>query len=252
VSGAHRGGTRFAAAWRLAIHETLPSTSELCRSLAAAGEPEGLAVLARRQTAGRGRRGRLWQSPAGNLSLSVLLRPQERAQTAGEWSLLAAVAAAEAVATLLPVPHGVTVKWPNDVLLDGAKLAGVLLDSAAEASGDLAWLVIGVGANLANAPTVPGRRTACVADVAPPPAPEVFAQDLLARLEVWRRRRELDGFAPVRAAWLARAAPLGSAATLRIGECVVAGRFAGLSEQGALLLETQGAVRAFATGEILQ
>jgi BirA family biotin operon repressor/biotin-[acetyl-CoA-carboxylase] ligase len=237
--------------WRLQIHEVLPSTSDLCRSLAAADEPEGLAVLARRQTQGRGSRGRDWQSPSGNLFLSVLLRPRERARDAAQWSLLAGVALAEVLAEHLRGAATPRLKWPNDVLLDGRKLAGILVDSSADGAGDVEWLVIGIGVNLAVAPNVMGREVACVAEFVPPPPSERFAEGLLARLGHWRNLRREQGFAPVRAAWLAHAPAPGSAITLRQGEKMLGGGFVGLGADGSLLLATDGRVRAFATGEVL-
>ncbi len=187
----------------------------------------------------------------GNLSLSVLLRPREPAREAGQWSLLAGVALAEALTPYLPDPAALRLKWPNDVLLNGGKLAGILVDSAAGADGALDWLVIGIGVNLAVAPAVPGRPVACLADVAVPPAPEAFAPALLARLWHWGEQRAAHGFAPLRAAWLARAPAPGGAVTLRLGDRQIVGGFAGLGDDGCLLLDTDGGVRAFATGEVL-
>jgi BirA family biotin operon repressor/biotin-[acetyl-CoA-carboxylase] ligase len=210
-----------------------------------------LAVLARRQTQGRGSRGRDWDSPSGNFFLSVLLRPGERARDAAQWSLLAGVALGEALAAYLPDPSALRLKWPNDVLLHGKKLAGILVDSSADAGGMVEWLVIGLGANLVVAPDVPGRDIACLADVVEPPPPEALAENLLARLEHWRGIRRDAGFAPVRAAWLARAPEPGSAITLRLGETMLGGGFAGLAEDGSLLLASAGRIRAFATGEVL-
>jgi BirA family transcriptional regulator, biotin operon repressor / biotin---[acetyl-CoA-carboxylase] ligase len=237
--------------WRLQVHEVLGSTSDLCGELAAGGEPAGLAVLARRQTQGRGSRGRDWNSPAGNLFLSVLLRPEERARDAAQWSLLAGVALAESLAEHLPDASALLLKWPNDVLLNGRKLAGVLVDSCADAAGMVEWLVIGIGVNLAVAPEVPGREVACLADLAPPPAPERFAENLLARLGHWQHIRHAQGFAPVRAAWLARAPRPGSRVTLRLGERKLGGGFVGLGADGSLLLVADGRVQAFAAGEVL-
>lgn len=238
-------------AWRLRVHEVLPSTSDLCRALAASGEPAGFAALARRQTAGRGSRGRDWESPAGNLYLSVLLRPRERARDAAQWSLLAGVALVETLAVYLPDPSALRLKWPNDVLLRGRKLAGILVDSSADADGMVEWLVIGLGANLAQAPEVPGRAVACLADIAAPPAPEEVAERLLARLAHWQAVRAANGFAPIRAAWLSRAPEPGSPVTLRLGQTQLAGAFAGLGDDGALLLTTESGTRTFATGEVL-
>ena len=238
-------------AWRLQIHETLPSTSDRCRALAAAGEPDGLAVLARRQTQGRGSRGRGWESANGNLFLSVLLRPSERARDAAQWSLLAGVALGEALADHMPDASALRLKWPNDVLLHGRKLAGILVDSSADAGGMVEWLVIGMGVNLAVAPNVPGRPVACLADVTDPPSPEDFSAALLARLDHWRDIRLSEGFPAIRAAWLARAPAPGSTVMLRLGERMLGGGFAGLGEDGSLLLAHDGGVHAFATGEVL-
>ncbi len=237
--------------WRLRSYESLDSTSDLCKQLAAAGEPEGLAVMALRQTAGRGSRGRSWDSPPGNLYISALLRPPGMLSEGGRWALLVAVALAEALAAVLPDPGRLTLKWPNDVLLDGRKVSGILLDATATAAGAIDWLVIGCGVNLAQAPEVPGRRTACVAEFAPPPTPQAMATLLLDRLAHWRSVRALDGFGPVRAAWLARAQPVGTALRLSYNGHLLGGTFAGLADDGSLLLATGGRVQAFATGEIL-
>ncbi len=240
-----------AAGWRLAIHDRLPSTSDLCRARAAEGEAEGLAVLALRQTQGRGTGDRSWQSPPGNLYLSVLLRPAEPLRTAAEWSLLAAVALASTLAPLLPDTRALALKWPNDVLLDGAKLAGILTESTAAPAGTLDSLVIGFGVNLAVAPELPDRSTACLAVVAPAPEPVAFARSLLDRLDHWRARRAKEGFAPVRAAWLAYGPLPGTPIVLRVGATTREGRFAGLGADGTLLLATGPQVQAFAAGEVL-
>jgi BirA family biotin operon repressor/biotin-[acetyl-CoA-carboxylase] ligase len=237
--------------WRLRTYPSLDSTSDLCTKLAAAGEPEGLAVMALRQTAGRGSRGRNWQSPVGNLYLSALLRPPGPLAEGGRWALLVAVALADALAGLLPDAGLLALKWPNDVLLDGRKVSGILLDATATTGGALDWLVIGCGVNLAHAPEVPGRRTACVAEFATPPTPEAMADVLLGRLAHWRAVRAEQGFGPVRAAWLARAQPVGTRLQLSYGGRLLGGIFAGLADDGCLLLDTGGRLEAFATGEVL-
>lgn len=241
--------------WRLRVHESLGSTSDLILERAAAGEPEGLAVLARRQTAGRGRDGRLWESPAGNLYLSALLRPGGPASRTPQWALLGAVALAEAAAARLPDPARLVLKWPNDLLLDGgAKLAGVLVEGAAAPDGSLEWLVMGFGANLAAPPPVPDRPTACLRDAgAASVAPEVFAAELLAALDRWRDRMRRDGFAAIREAWLARGPAPGAPLRVRRpgGVDHLHGSFAGLAEDGSLLLSVEGeGLRAVSVGEI--
>ncbi len=236
------------SSWRLRTYEALGSTSDLCASLAAAGEPDGLAVLALRQTQGRGSRGRDWASPAGNLALSVLLRPSGPAAEAGQWALLAAVALIKALAHHAPAAP-LSLKWPNDVLLHGEKLGGILIDSAATGGGRLDWLVIGFGANLGPAPDLPDRQIAGLNTTA---TPAEVADTVLGRIAHWRRVRALEGFAPVRHAWLTHAHPPGTHLRVRAGGIDVGGSFAGLADDGALLLQSGGRVRAFSTGEILQ
>ncbi len=184
-----------AVQWRLETHDRLTSTSDACRQAALAGAPEGLAIRATQQTAGRGTNGRSWASPPGNLYLSLLLRPSIPPREASHFSLHAGLAVAEALQAHAPKP--LSLKWPNDVLLNGAKLAGILVETAA--TGDtLDWMIIGIGANLAIAPTLPDRATASLnAQISPEPA----AHAVLARLGAWETRRSAEGFAPIRAAW---------------------------------------------------
>jgi len=234
--------------FRLRVHAALPSTSDLVAQLAAAGEPEGLAVLAHRQTAGRGTQGRAWESRAGNLHLSILLRPTDPLRHAPQWGLLAAVALADAVATTIPDPRAIALKWPNDLLLNGAKSAGILAEASADDHGGIAWLCLGIGVNLAHAPQVEGRSTACLADTGiTPPTPEAFAETLLTALDARRTQRLTEGFAAIRAAWLERGPALDTHIALTSG---IAGRFAGLAEDGSLLLSTGGRIHALASGEV--
>jgi BirA family biotin operon repressor/biotin-[acetyl-CoA-carboxylase] ligase len=239
-----------AGPWRLKVFDHVPSTADLCRRLAEAGEPDGLAIVAHRQSAGRGTRGRSWEGADGNLFLSVLLRPAEPARNAAQWSLLAGVALLDALARYVPRPAALALKWPNDVLMHGRKLAGILVESAADSDGRLSWLSIGLGVNLAAAPEVAGRDTACLAEHAAPPAPEAVAADVLAAIAHWRTRRLAEGFAPVRAAFLAGTQAPGSPLTLRLGERTLAGTFAGLGEDGSLLVRTDAGVHGFAAGEV--
>jgi BirA family biotin operon repressor/biotin-[acetyl-CoA-carboxylase] ligase len=233
--------------WRLQVHEVLPSTSDLCRSLAAEGEPDGLAVLARRQSQARGSRGRGWETPTGNLALSVLVRPALVPREAAQMSLLAGVAVAETVTSFLHAPSALALKWPNDVLLDGAKLAGILTESHGTGAV-LDWVVLGMGVNLAHAPDLPDRRTAKL-----PVAPdaEAFAGALLERLGHWLDVLQADGFAPIRAAWRTHAQPIGSAMTLKLGGTEYAGGFAGLAHDGGLQLAIDGTIKNFTAGEVL-
>ncbi len=215
--------------------------------LAADGEAEGLAILALAQSAGRGTRGRGWASPEGNLYISVLLRPGGQAREAGRYALLGAVALAEALEPFLPDPAALRLKWPNDLLLDGAKLAGMLCESATTEEGGLDFLVMGLGANLAVAPALPDRPTA---RLPVPVAPGDVAPRLLQAIHRWRWRLARDGMAPLRDAWMARGPGQGARLTLRGGAGVTTGLYRGLDEDGALLLEVEGRIRRFASGEV--
>jgi BirA family transcriptional regulator, biotin operon repressor / biotin---[acetyl-CoA-carboxylase] ligase len=235
------------AGWRLSVYPELPSTADLLAERAAAGEPEGLAVLALRQTAGRGRAGRSWASPVGNLYLSLLLRPATSARDAAQWSLLAGVALIEAASAILPDPSALSLKWPNDLLLGGAKCAGILVETSLASDGSLAWLSLGIGVNLAVAPALPDRPTAHFNAAE---APEPFACRLLERLDHWRALAHQQGFTPVRAAWERRGPPAGAMITVRQPSGSLTGRFAGLAEDGALLLQVQETTRRITTGEV--
>jgi BirA family biotin operon repressor/biotin-[acetyl-CoA-carboxylase] ligase len=232
--------------WRLEVHAALPSTSDRIAQAAGAGEPAGLAVLAHRQTAGRGRAGRGWASPPGNLYLSVLLRPAGPARGAAQWALLAGVALAEAAVEVDPEPASLRLKWPNDLLRHGAKCAGILAETALAPDGSLDWLCLGIGVNLTHAPALPDRPTACLGAAEPP---EAFAARLIARLDNWCRCQAAEGFAPVRAAWSGFGPELGEALILRDGP-VPGGAFAGLAEDGSLLLEADGIRHAIRAGEV--
>ena len=234
--------------WRLEINDALPSTSDAVIARAEAGEPAGLAILAHIQTKGRGSRGRDWNSPSGNCYLSVLLRPGGKMTQAGIWPLIASLAVADALAPLLPDPSRLSLKWPNDVLLGGNKICGILLDLAADPDGELRWVVIGPGINLAVAPVLANRKAACLRDegVDPPP-PEVFAQSLLAAIGHWHRHPAED----IHAAWLARAHPIGTKLNVRYADNDLRGRFAGLSPEGHLLLLTESGIRAISSGDVM-
>lgn len=234
------------AGWRLEVHAALPSTSDRIASAADAGEAAGLAVLAHRQTAGRGRAGRGWASPPGNLYLSVLLRPDGPARASAQWALLAGVALIEAAREFDPEPGALRLKWPNDLLRHGAKLAGILAETSLAPDGSLAWLCLGIGVNLAHAPALPDRPTACLGGAV---VPEAFATRLIGRLDHWCRRQAAEGFAPVRAAWAGFGPAIGAPLELRGGP-VTGGTFAGLAEDGSLLLVADGQTHMIRAGEI--
>lgn len=230
--------------WRLVALDSVGSTNDEAAQLADAGAAEGTVVWAREQTGGRGRRGRHWASPVGNLYSSTILRPDCAALRAAELGFVAALA----VADIVPADRAVRVKWPNDVLVNGGKIAGILLESAIAQTGRVEHVVAGVGINVGFAPQLPEMRYPGAAlGGSVEVALEKFTNALAARLVEWRR----DGFETVRAAWLAKAGPIGAEVDVRLGEELVSGRFAGLDREGALLLDTTTGPRRIVSGELL-
>jgi BirA family transcriptional regulator, biotin operon repressor / biotin---[acetyl-CoA-carboxylase] ligase len=255
-------GTPFS--WRLACFDTLPSTSDHCIARAEAGEPEGLAVLARSQTSPRGSRGRAWQEASGTLALSVLLRPADGPNPAVIWPFLAALAFHDALGLTPAHREAIRLKWPNDLTLGQRKLGGILVERGVLPEGG--WLVIGFGANLAAAPDLADRGTACLAELGRVPAVEGIAQRLLESLSLWMIEAAAGGFARIRREWLGRAHPPGTELAVRgpdrqttggqtnAGQTnagQTTGRFSSIAEDGALLLAIGDEVRRISTGEIL-
>jgi BirA family transcriptional regulator, biotin operon repressor / biotin---[acetyl-CoA-carboxylase] ligase len=230
--------------WTLVALESVGSTNDEAARLAETGAAEGTVVWSREQTGGRGRRGRQWASPIGNLYTSTILRPACSAPRAAELGFVAALA----VADMVPAGRDVRVKWPNDVLVDGGKVAGILPESAIGAGGEVEHVVLGIGVNVAFAPQLPDMRYPGAAlGGSVEEALEKLTAALAARLGQWRR----DGFETVRAAWLAKAGPLGLEVDVRLGQELVSGRFAGVDREGALLLETPAGPRKIVAGELL-
>ena len=238
--------------FRLECHEVLESTSTLLKQRAEAGAAEGLAIQAIRQSAGKGRQGRGWDSPAGNLYISVLLRPGVALREAPQLSFVAAVALAETLKPLLPKAAQPRLKWPNDLLLDGAKAAGILVETGVAPSQALDWICIGMGVNIATKPSLPDRVTACLAEYLPaPPAPEILAAQLLQNLAHWHDLRLAQGFASIREAWLRHAPALGAPVSVKRDGALIEGSFAGLSPEGGLKLAKGSEVQLILAGEII-
>ena len=238
--------------FRLECHEVLESTSTLLKQRAEDGAAEGLAIQALRQSAGRGRHGRGWDSPAGNLYLSVLLRPAVPLREAPQWSFVAAVALAETLNALLPEAAALKLKWPNDLLLQGAKAAGILVETGVAPSHALDWICIGMGVNIATKPSLPDRPTACLAEYLPePPAPDSLAAALLQNLVLWHDTRLRQGFDPIRDAWLCHAPAMGAPVSVRRDGALLEGSFAGLSPEGGLKLAKGSEVQLILAGEII-
>ena len=208
-------------------------------------------IMARRQTAARGRRGRAWQSPPGNFAATLIWQPDASPAEAALRTFAAANALCVALADKVPEAR-LSLKWPNDVLLSGGKVAGILLESSGVAER-LDWLAVGFGVNLVEAPK--GLHDAHVAPVCLRDAGiDVTADDLLVRLADAMAEGEAllerEGFGPVRDAWLSRAARLGETVTARTATAEITGVFETLDEAGQLVLRTSTGQVAIPAGDI--
>jgi len=225
-------------------YEELDSTNSEARRLAEKGEPGPLWISTGRQTAGRGRRGRAWDAAPGNLAATLLIRPGASQAVIGQLSFVAALAAAE-TASHFARSASILVKWPNDVLAEGKKLAGILLEGGSD------WLAIGIGINLASFPEGTEFPAISLAQLGiAPPSPEEALTVLAARFAHWYDVWMKDGFDTIRDAWLARAAGLGGAIRARLPNETREGIFEGIDQSGALLLNEQGRVRPIAAAEV--
>lgn len=237
----------------LLLEET-DSTNAEARRRAEAGETGPLWIVARRQTAGRGRRGREWASEGGNLFATLLHVTRKPPAEAAQVTFVGALAIADLLDVWAP-PSLVTIKWPNDVMLAGEKASGVLVESGAHGTGGL-WLAVGIGVNLAHAPEGTERpATALVhhlrGDVLSPPTVEAAAATLAEAFAVWMDRWETLGFQPILDAWQARTPGLDGPAVARLGRETVKGRAEGVAPDGALKLRlADGSLRLISAGDV--
>ena len=231
--------------------EEVDSTNEEARRRARAGEAGPLWITAARQTSGKGRRGRVWIAPPGNLSATLLIRPAGPAAVWAQLSFVAAVATAEMLAKELRGGE-VALKWPNDVLAGGKKIAGILLESETASDGIAAWLAVGIGVNLRAFPDDTDLPATAVAALgATPPTPDDALLDLADAFAKWYETWREGGFAPVREAWLARAHGLGSRIRVRLAREEITGVFRDIDDAGALVLGLPGGVeRKVSAGEV--
>ncbi len=237
--------------YRLVSRDSVASTNDEAKSLARAGAEDGALVWALTQTSGRGRRGREWVSPRGNLYASLVLRPACPPARAAQLGFVAALAIGDALTALLPGLGGLACKWPNDVLVGGRKIAGILLESEIAENGNLAFLVAGVGINLVSAPAgAEFPATSIVGEGHRPPEPAALLEAFAGHFASWSRRWAKEGFGPVRETWRARATALGQPIRVRLDGATLHGRFADIDQQGVLLLDTPDGYRHISAGDV--
>ncbi len=239
-------------AYRLVTLDRVGSTNDEARRLAEMGAPEFTLVWAREQFSGRGRQGRAWTSPPGNLYCSLVLRPPVALARAMELSLVAALGLGEGIAPLLPPGVDLRYKWPNDVLLDERKVSGILLESALRPEGGLDFLVLGTGVNVASYPDQARLPATSLAAVG---AEGIDVRDMLEayirQFQLWYTIWLAQDLPPIRAQWQKRAWRLGERLEMNVGEASLAGRFDGLAPDGAMMLTLDdGTQRRVNAGEV--
>ncbi len=246
------------ADWPLGVgRQVLPTTdstmAEAARQARDLSAPTW--ILARTQTAARGRRGRAWSMPEGNFAASLILHPKEPPAQVALRSFVAALALQEAFVAATGRPEAFALKWPNDVLLNGGKVAGILLESLGP-PGQVQHLIIGIGVNLASAPgpteVEPGAvpPVSLAADTGIRIMPEAFLDLLAPAYDRYETQFQQFGFAPIRTAWLQTAARLGHPVTARMAHDSVTGTFKDVDLDGNLILQTATGPRRIAAAEV--
>lgn len=244
--------------YHLLSYEELDSTNDEARRIAEGGGSHGAVVWAKRQTNGRGRMGRLWVSPEGNLYCSILLSPECDTATAAQLAFVTAVAVVE---TLTPIIHDgseLTCKWPNDILLDGKKIGGILLESFETAditptqNRMVRWVVIGIGINIDSCPEntdIPATylKAAGVEIISAKIVLSRFIHHFITEYDIWAKR----GFAPIRRKWLEHAFRKGKTIQVRLPKETHSGIFEGIDTSGHLLLKSpKGKRMAISAGDV--
>jgi BirA family transcriptional regulator, biotin operon repressor / biotin---[acetyl-CoA-carboxylase] ligase len=229
----------------------IDSTNEACRQRALQGEQAGLVIRADLQTKGRGRRGRDWVSPKGNLYTSILLQPARPAGEIATLGFVAVLALGDAVQAILPPTTQVSHKWPNDLLLNGRKASGILLETQT-AQGASPFVILGIGVNIVSHPAdTPYPVTDLLANGAALISPRELLDRLLAAFAAAYASWEQGGFAAIEPAWRRRAIGIGQPIEVRLQSGSLRGTFRDLDSDGALRLALpEGGERRISAGDV--
>lgn len=229
--------------------ESLDSTNDEAKRRALNGETGPLWIMAKTQTKGRGRRNRAWVSEPGNLYTTGLFHLTSTPAEAANLSFAAALAVGDVCARFVN-GRQIGLKWPNDVLVDGRKITGILLESGAHKDGGI-WLAVGIGINIAHHPEASDRPATSLAQFGLKLEPEQVMVVLAERFEYWKRKWTHDGFSAIRQAWLARAHGLGAPCLARLEGEELSGVFADLGPSGELRLDlNDGQRRYISAGDV--
>ena len=227
--------------YRIMIYDEITSTNDEAKICAMKGEqycPDWTLIWAKSQTAGRGRRGRVWESLDGNLFASIILRPKLPAQEALQISYIASIAVHETTVKHCSSGDSVLCKWPNDILLNNKKISGILLESSGIENGLLDWLVIGLGVNICKAPNNTSYPTTSfhnegILNITREDFLLSFSRSFLKWHNIW----STDGFAYIRDIWLKRAKGINSQIRILTNNRIISGIFVGINNEGSLLLK---------------
>jgi BirA family transcriptional regulator, biotin operon repressor / biotin---[acetyl-CoA-carboxylase] ligase len=242
----------FIDSYHLLSYDTIDSTNEEAKRLAVAGGQHGAVIWAQEQTAGKGRQGRQWISESGNLFCSLLLQPRALASSLPQLSFVTSLALFKALESVISPEHTLTLKWPNDLLLDGKKLGGILLETLPDTDSDARWVIIGVGVNVEHHP----QATRYPATSLKAMGIEIIsAKIVLSRFlncfePVYTEWLE-HGFEVIRRQWLEYAAFYQQPVTLSLPDIAYHGIFSGVDKEGHLLLRDEsGQETAYAAGDV--
>ncbi len=224
--------------------ETIDSTNTYAKKLASEGAANGTVVWAHEQTAGRGRQSNTWESPVGNLYMSLILHPEVDTQYIGQLAFLSAVALLNVLEDMLPKSIDINLKWPNDILIDNQKLAGILIESDSVEK----WVVVGIGVNIASAPI----GCAALSDIGYHPCTtEDLMQKLTNEFGKLMQQWQNEGFGDIRERWLSHAYNISKEIVVKVGNNIVIGMFRGIDESGNLLLEpSDGSLQRINSAEV--
>jgi len=244
---------KLPSVYNLIALDSVDSTNAEAKRLAARGEddtPDGTLVWAGEQTAGRGRRGRDWDSPKGNLYCSLVLRPEVPIAEASQLSFVAGLAVFDALAALSEPGHEVQLKWPNDILLNGKKVAGILLEAETAEDQTPPWLVLGLGLNVGSHPQDTDFPATSLRFEGWGSTDTDVLEAYCRRFLLWSSRWLDEGFAPVRKNWLWHCRGQGEEISVRLENETITGVFRDLDEEGALVLDQDGKERLITAGDV--
>lgn len=241
--------------YHLLSYDVLDSTNEEAKRLAGGGASHGAVIWARAQTAGKGRMGRDWESLEGNLFVSVLLSPDCELPECSQLSFVAAVAAADTLKPIVPGDDAIECKWPNDILLEGKKLGGILLESFTtmeEDGQDRQWVVVGVGINVDSYPDDVIYPATCLKEsgveiISAKIVLSRFVYNFIHRYDMWIHK----GFEAIRTAWEERAYGLGEPMEAHVGDDIISGSFDSIDEFGRLhIAQDDGKTEMVTAGDV--